>query len=112
MHPQVQAYIDRINTNDPELTEINLSGLNLNDADIAPLMVALANNLNVAQRIAILRLDNNELTSQLDLTMLTALLELHLNNNQLKYSPILNGLVDLEYLGLSHNQLEYPPILT
>ncbi len=101
MHPKVEFYIAKINSNDPGLTEINLSALNLTDNDMAPLMEALANNQNVAQKIVKLDFSENCLT-KLDLSNLPSLINLFLDCNDFSNIDLFN-LLELTTLDLADN---------
>jgi hypothetical protein len=79
IHPNVQAYIDRIVANDQNLTEIQLDQLSVSSADIEPLMLALDSNENVAGQIISVSLYLNELTTFPNLTRLVALRALDLS---------------------------------
>ncbi len=105
MNHRVQAYIDRINADDPTLREINLASLNLGDTYITELMAALTSNPNVAQRIVTLNLADNKLTSINIPETLVALQKLNLSDNQSTSINIPATLVALQKLSLYGNQL-------
>ncbi len=105
MHPQVQCYIERINRNDPWLTEIILDIINLTDNDVAPLMEALASNPNAAQQITRLNFVGTQLTAINIPAELVALTELHLCFNKLTAINIPAELGALTVLRLVGNQL-------
>ncbi len=105
MNHHVQAYIDRINADDPTLREINLASLNLGDTYITELMAALTSNPNVAQRIVTLNLADNKLTSIIIPATLVALQWLRLNSNKLTSIIIPEALVALQWLNLERNKL-------
>ncbi len=105
MNHKVQAYINKINADDPTLRGIYLEDLGLGDTDIVALMMALTSKPNVAQRIIELHLDGNQLTLINIPATLVALKELHLSDNQLTSIKISEALVRLQSLGLDNNQL-------
>jgi Leucine-rich repeat (LRR) protein len=102
----LNEYITRIQSNDTTLTEIDLTGARLNDADIEKLMCALDKAPAVAERIKELYLRNNNRLTRINIAAtLTALQYLRLGNNQLTSINIPATLTALQQLRLGNNQL-------
>lgn len=107
----IQQYILQAAANDITLTEINLSGKHLSDADIIPLIEHFKHNYEAASRITNIYLDNNNLISPPNLMAFVALKTLYLNDNELKETPDLTQNVALEELHLENNEMILPPSL-
>jgi Leucine-rich repeat (LRR) protein len=109
----IASYIERINDNDPMLTEINITeellldnNLNqLSDEDLVPLIEALNKNQEAAKRIIVLNLlSNNIININPLIKNLTSLIELNLSQNKIAEID-LSKLTNLLKLDLYYNKI-------
>lgn len=99
----IDTYIEMINSEDPKLTIIELSGRQLDDDSIAPLMTALYKKPKIAKQITEIYLGNNKLTS-ISLQIFKELQVASIFNNRLK-NIYIKGLEKLEIVTLYTNSI-------